>query len=91
MAHCIPISPKSESVAEKTARYRTLCQEYEHVMAVKFRIDLQRAAAKPKTFAEEKEIYERLYREAGVDPRDVDRLSSQKHALARELGISESN
>jgi hypothetical protein len=84
-------TPKSESVDEKMARYRKVCDEYERVMVVKFRIDEQRAAAKPKTFAEEKEIYERLYREAGVDRRDVDRLFSEKVALARELGIRETH
>jgi hypothetical protein len=89
VAHFIPKSPKSESVDEKMARYRKVCDEYERVMAVKFRIDEQRAAAKPKTFAEEKEIYQRLYRQAGVDRRDVDRLFSEKVALARELGIRE--
>jgi hypothetical protein len=91
VAHFIPKSPKSEGVDEKMARYRKVCDDYERVMAVKFRIDEQRAAARPKTFAEEKEIYERLYREAGVDRRDVDRLFSEKVALARELGIREAH
>jgi len=84
-------SQKSESLDEKMAHYRKLCQECERMMGVKFRVDLQRAEAKPKTFAEEKETYERLYREAGVDPRDLDRILSEKHALAQELGIRETD
>lgn len=89
VAHFTPKSAKPETVDEKMARYRKVCQEYDRVLAVKVGIDLKRAAAKPRTFAEEKEVYARLYREAGVDPRDVDRLCSEKQALARELGIRE--
>jgi DNA-directed RNA polymerase subunit RPC12/RpoP len=84
-------APKRESVEEKTARYRKVCEDYDRVVAVKGRIELARARAKPKTFAEEQELYARLYREAGVDPHDVDRLRSEKYALARELGIWETH